>query len=47
MRGRVYPGTYIEICHISHIVHRTAQNVRFRLDKGEGRIKMDAIDARS
>lgn len=45
VRGRVYPGTYIEICHVSYIVHRIAQNVCFRLNKSEGRIQMDTIRA--
>jgi uncharacterized protein len=38
VRGNVYPGVYIEICHVSHIVNRKVSGVRFRLDKAKGKI---------
>jgi hypothetical protein len=38
VRETVFPGTYIEICHVSHIVTRPMRSVTFRLDKATGRI---------
>ena len=38
IRETVFPGTYIEICHVSHIVTRPMRCVTFRLDKGKGKI---------
>ncbi len=38
VRETVFPGTYIEICHVSHIVTRPLRAVTFRLDKAGGRI---------
>lgn len=38
VRGTVMPGTYIEICHVSHAVNRSTTGVEFRLDKGSGKI---------
>lgn len=40
--GTVYPGTYIEICHVSHIVSSSRSNVVFRLDKEKGRISVES-----
>jgi len=37
--GNVFPGTYIEICHISHLVTKPKRMVTFRLDKASGKIK--------
>jgi uncharacterized protein (DUF342 family) len=37
-RGVVYPGTYIEICHISFIVTRPMNHAAFVLDKIAGEI---------
>jgi uncharacterized protein (DUF342 family) len=36
--GTVYPGTYIEICHVSCFVTRARRFVTFRLDKTSGKI---------
>ena len=36
VRETVFPGTYIEICHVSHIVAKPLRSVTFRLDKGTG-----------
>jgi uncharacterized protein len=38
VREMVYPGTYIEICHVSYIVTKPRRGVTFRLDKTSGRI---------
>ncbi|MGD0725920.1 MAG: FapA family protein [Spirochaetia bacterium] len=38
VRGNVFPGTYIEICHISHFVTKPRRMVTFRLDKASGKI---------
>lgn len=36
--GTVYPGTYIEICHVSFIVDREYSRVKFSLNKEKGQI---------
>jgi uncharacterized protein (DUF342 family) len=38
VKGSVFPGTYIEICHISHFVTKARRLVTFRLDKASGKI---------
>jgi len=38
VREAVFPGTYIEICNVSYLVTTPMRYVRFRLDKGEGKI---------
>lgn len=38
VRGYVYPGTYIEICHVSYFVTRPKSLLAFRLDKAQGKI---------
>jgi uncharacterized protein (DUF342 family) len=38
VRGNVYPGTYIEICHVSHFVTRPLRFCNFQLDKAQGKI---------
>jgi len=43
VRGAVYPGTYIEICHVTHVVGRLASRVKFLLDKRRGLIQMVPI----
>ena len=43
VRGADYPGTYIEICHISYIVPYKISKVRIRLDKRKGKIVVDRI----
>lgn len=44
--GTIFPGVYIEIAHISFIVHRQMSRVRFRLNKSEGRIVTEDIPSR-
>ncbi|MEW5815119.1 MAG: FapA family protein [Spirochaetota bacterium] len=34
----VFPGVYIEICHVSYIVSRQMSHIRFKLDKAKGKI---------
>ena len=36
--GTVFPGAYLEICHVSHFLTRPVRRVSFRLDKAGGRI---------
>ena len=43
VRGNVFPGVYIEICHVSYIVNRKVNSVRFRLDKAKGKIAVEAL----
>jgi uncharacterized protein (DUF342 family) len=38
VRGSAFPGTYIEICHISHFVTKPRRMVTFRLDKTSGKV---------
>jgi uncharacterized protein (DUF342 family) len=38
IRETVFPGTYIEICHLSYIVSKQMKCVTFKLDKENGRI---------
>jgi uncharacterized protein (DUF342 family) len=38
VRGEVHPGTYIEICHVSHFITRPRRFLSFRLDKEKGKI---------
>jgi uncharacterized protein (DUF342 family) len=45
VRGSVFPGTYIEICHISHFVTRARRMVTYRLDKPNGKIVETAWEA--
>jgi hypothetical protein len=34
----VYPGTYVEICHVSHFITKPRRHVIFHLDKPSGKI---------
>ncbi|MCK4516966.1 MAG: hypothetical protein KAU31_17010, partial [Spirochaetaceae bacterium] len=45
VRGTVYPGVYIEICHCSFIVTREVQSVRFVLDKDQGTVVTRPLSA--
>jgi hypothetical protein len=36
--GFVYPGTYIEICHVSHFITKPRRFVSFRLEKPQGKV---------
>ena len=38
VRDQVFPGVYIEICHVSYIVSHSMKNVSFKLDKAKGKI---------
>jgi uncharacterized protein len=38
VRGTVYPGTYIEICHVSHFITQPRRFLSFHLDKAKGKI---------
>lgn len=44
--GSVYPGVYIEICHVSYVVGRKMNSVLFRLDKSSGRVVADKLTAK-
>ncbi len=43
VRGAVYPGVEIEICHVQHLVTKVQKAVVFRLDKERGLIAADPI----
>lgn len=44
--GQIYPGSYIEICHVSYIVQRVFNRVRFYLDKEKGTIEVRRLLSR-
>jgi uncharacterized protein (DUF342 family) len=41
--GTVFPGAYIEICHVPFVVTETLSGVRFSLDKRKGKIVLDPL----
>jgi uncharacterized protein len=41
--GYVYPGVYVEICHVSFVVVHTLKGARFYLDKEKGKIITDPL----
>ncbi len=43
VKGSIFPGAYIEICHLSHIVSREMKHVRLRLDKKKGRVVAEPL----
>lgn len=43
VRGTVHEGTYVEICHRSYLVERTASRCRFRIDKSRGVVTMESL----
>ncbi len=43
VRGDVFPGVYVEICHCSFIVNRKLSNVRFILNKAEGKVNVKPL----
>ena len=43
VRDTVYPGVYIEICHVPYVVNREMSSVRFKLDKENGKIKVERL----
>ncbi len=38
VHGFVFPGTYLEICHVSHFITSPKRFITFRLDKAKGKI---------
>ena len=38
VRGKIFPGVYLEICHVSYIVGREMSRSRFKLNKEKGLI---------
>ena len=38
VRGDVFPGAYIEICHVSCFITRPRRFLSFRLDKEKGKV---------
>ena len=47
VRDRVFPGVYIEICHVSYIVSHSMRNVSFNLDKKMGKIVTEPLSLRT
>jgi hypothetical protein len=43
VNGYSYPGTYIEICHVSFVGGRMLKAVKFRLDKERGKVLADPL----
>jgi uncharacterized protein len=43
VRGTIYAGTYIEICHRSHIVEKSLSGCIFRLDKTQGMVVSEPL----
>jgi len=43
VRGTIYPGSYIEICHVSHVVSRAVSRVKYVLDKRRGVIRAEPL----
>jgi uncharacterized protein (DUF342 family) len=39
----VYPGVYVEICHVSFVVVRVMKGIRFYLDKDRGKVVPDPM----
>lgn len=45
VHGKVYPGTFIDICHVKYGVKSIKKNVEFSLDKLKGEIKVEYLDS--
>lgn len=43
VKGFIFPGAYIEICHLPYIVSRQMKKMRFKLDKVKGKIVAESI----
>jgi uncharacterized protein (DUF342 family) len=43
VQGQIYPGSYIEICHIPFVVTESLAALRFSLDKRMGKIVLDPL----
>lgn len=41
--GKIYPGTFIDICHVSEKIDKIYENIEFSLDKEKGRIKWEYL----
>lgn len=46
IRETVFPGTYIEICHVPHLVTLPMRCVVFRLDRAKGKIMASRLEKR-
>lgn len=42
--GTVFPGTYLEICHVAHEVHRERRRARFALNKRRGVVEATSLN---
>jgi len=47
VRGAVYPGTHIEICHVQFLVTQRMAGVKFFLDKRKGTIGVEPLAVKS
>jgi uncharacterized protein (DUF342 family) len=47
VRGTVFPGAYIEICHVPYVVSRKIEQVSFRLDKAKGKVLVEHLSQTS
>ena len=45
IRGKAFPGVYIEICHVAFILSHELTNVRFKLDKAKGKVVYESLKA--
>jgi hypothetical protein len=43
VRGSVYPGTTVDICHTDYFVQETMSHIKFRLDKNAGLIRTEKL----
>lgn len=43
VHGTIYPGSYIEICHVSLFINKPLTKVRFYLDKDKGKINWNYL----
>jgi hypothetical protein len=46
VREMVFPGAYIEICHVSYFINKPRRSVAFRLDKPNGKVVERAWEIR-
>jgi uncharacterized protein len=43
VRGKIFPGVYLEICHVSYVVGREMSRSRFKLNKEKGIIVSEKL----
>jgi uncharacterized protein len=43
VRGSIFPGCYIEICHVPFVVQKEMKRVRFTLNKEKGKVAADPL----